>query len=137
MPSTMRVIVFRSSTTSTGSTESTTISHPLPTALPVIASSSPTRATIRAARRPDACNLHDSYGDQVARAGHDARLILMRQGIWAPALRFYGGQADDIVRDVGCTLAPGSRNIKSAPVGEWLECVGQAYDCLGGTQHKV
>src|SRR5215510_15445364 len=34
-------------------------------------------------------------------------------------------------------LAPGSRNVKPAPVGERLECVGQAYDGLGGPKHKV
>jgi hypothetical protein len=37
----MRVIVFRSSTTNTGSTESTKINHPLQAALPAVAGNNP------------------------------------------------------------------------------------------------
>src|SRR5215510_15381980 len=136
MPSTMRVIVVRSSTTSTGSPESTKI-IPFRPHCPWSRAVAPTHAIMRAARRPSASNLHDSFGDQVAGAGHAARLILMSEGIRAPALRFYGGQANDIVRSVGGMLAPGCRNVKPASVGERLECVGQAYDGLGGPKHKV
>src|SRR5262245_63392920 len=61
----------------------------------------------------------------------------MSEGIRTPALRVYGGQANDVVRRLGGMLAPGCRNVKPAPVGERLECVGQAYDGLGGPKHKV
>jgi hypothetical protein len=57
--------------------------HPLQAAPPVIASSSPPRAPTRAARRPGTCNLHDSFGDQVAgRTGWQFNLFCAAFGGW-------------------------------------------------------